>query len=100
MKKNKDITRRNIEVCAYYKDGHSITDTGKKFGLSKQHVMGIIKREGVWKPYKKKKQQKTSFLGMLMPNDMFKALKARARLRKITVSKFVREILTVVLDQG
>jgi DNA-binding transcriptional regulator LsrR (DeoR family) len=89
--KQAQMEQRNTDICLYYKEGHKLSECASKFRLSRQSIMQIVKKGGVWRPYVKTNRDK--FLGVTVSGETKTALEERADEQGTSVSRFVSDHL-------
>ena len=89
---------RNEAVCAYYTEGHKLSECASHFRLGRQRVLQILQAAGVWKPYEKGKR--TKFLGVSVSEETKSGLRVKAEREGVSVSKLADEILEAGLKEA
>lgn len=92
------MDERNVAICLYYKDGHSLQQCASHFKMGRQRVLQILKKAEVWKPYVRTKRNK--FVGVTVSEETKAALQARAEEHGTSVSRFVSDHLDEMVKTG
>ena len=89
---------RDAAICAYYQEGHTMAACVARFHLSRQRVIQILKKAGVWRPYVK--SVRTKFLGISVTEEAKRELRQRAARRGVSVSKLVSDVVDAAIAKG
>lgn len=89
--KQANMATRNAEICAYYADGHKLSECASRFKLGRQRVLQILQAAGAWKPYVR--TDRDQFLGVTVTKPTKDALFEEAERKGVSVSKLTSDIL-------
>lgn len=82
---------RDASICAYYSEGHKMSECAARFNLGRQRVQQILRKADLWKPYVK--SDRTAYIGVHVSEDVKQTLTSEARRRDVSISKLAASIL-------
>ena len=89
--KRSQMSRRNVEICAYYQAGHELNECTMKFALGRQRVRQILRKAGLW--HLRERTVRTKFLGAFISEPTKVALRQKARQKGVSVSRLTSDVL-------
>lgn len=92
-----EMRQRNADICAFYKEGHTIPECCARFHLKRQRVQQILKGAHVWQP--RRRSNRTTFLGVTLSPPTKEALKHEADERGVSMSKLASDILDATVPK-
>lgn len=93
--KQAQMEARDAEIIAFYNAGNKISQCASRFKMSRQRIIQILQKAGVWKPYTKNNSE--NFLGVLLSDETKAALKALAKERGVSMSSLSSEAIEEML---
>lgn len=81
--------KRNEAICKFYLEGNKLAKVASRFKLSRQRVLYILQKAGVWKPYVK--TDRNQFLGISVTKETKERLKQKAKDNDTSVSQLISD---------
>ena len=85
------MNARNAAIVAHHRDGHSIAECGRRFGLKRQRVQQILKKAGAWRPHEP--SGRTRFVGVTVTEETKGRLEEMAEEKGTSVSRLTSDAL-------
>lgn len=95
--KRAQMTLRDASICAYYEQGHKVSECASHFKLARQRVIQILQRANVWRPYVK--NNRNNFLGVSISDDVKTALQEEAKRQGVSMSALSAEAIEEMLTR-
>jgi transposase len=95
--KQQQRDERDRAIVAYYKEGHKLSETSRRFKLGRQLVLRILKQQGAWRPYVK--SNRTTQVGVAVSEGTKQALKELADERGVSMSRLGSEIIDEYVNE-
>ncbi len=93
--KKAQMIQRNADISVFYQAGNNAAKCASHFRLSRQSIIKILQKSGVWKPYPRGERNK--FLGVTVSEETKSGLEEMAKAQGVSVSRLVSDNLDEVV---